>query len=580
MHVLDGNLCASHLEANDFIILHCRACGKMSPNYPLIVALDNQLRLPETSQCLSAPAPSALNKLQMQPLDTYLVRLMPEVDRYFSRMQQKTETFIEITSLVIRIEVGFQSSPSPIPEQLVQDTTLGAHPQMQSRFPATENVKDAVIHLDFVILLNNFLLDHVNHVLASVEDLKEKTMKKLRQLKTNLISFTKYLDVILLHYTHHIGDLPTFQAVNESKAAILKIVAHINPEELKKIIPRAVRATGEDILCAAIGLNANIATELKNLDVQFREHQPEVYYLRHFLSRNIRSCDNKGLNADRDALHAVLMETGFSDARANILIDSITRNELSKQQGLEYWVKWYLSYMFDYDVFLHDDCPHYPFHEKVIDEWKEIDIDLEELDDESGSFMKVPVINTTYEKVHLLTKNEFKFPPAKQQPNLWYHGTLHKSAKHIMYNGIHVNIGSQQQDFSDGSGFYLTPDYEYALNWSKGKGSEAAVLVFDIDLTSVGFQGMDLSDRDVDWEKIVSYNRCGRCKDKFKLPNDLQKEFKNCDYIKGPMGSGGNSFTKQILGCDGSKIMQICIRSRKMAEVFSRNLSAVIFVNN
>ena len=556
----------------------------MAPCYPLF----SSLRRIQTGTLLSlpTPTPSALDKLQTQPLDVYLKRLMPQVDGYFNKLHKNTA--LNITPQFIKVEIIFENrlsasdspspSASPTPGQVVQDA-LGVHaqiPERQLRFRATENVTEAVICLDFVILLNNLLLEHANHVLASVEDVKEKTLKRLRQLKASVIHFTKYLDVILLYYTHHIGKLPEFETVNESKAAILKVINQINPEDLKKIIPPKVEATEEHILCAAVGLNWTIADELRNLDAKFRMHQPDEYFLRYFVTRNIQPC---GLNADTDKLLETLTNAGFSSSRANVLIELIETNKLSKQQDLEYWVEWYFRHSFQYDVFFSHNCPRYPFNEEVVNEWKEIEFGDDD-GDEGSSTIKVAIYNTTIASVNSVFSNLLVSPEDAENKTLWYHGCQHKDAKSILENGIQLRKGNPKQDFSDEDGFYCTPDHEYAIDWAKGKGKKtAAVIIFDV--TGLNFMGMDLYERKADWTDVVKYNRCGRDKTIFRIHRELKLEFNSCDCVLGPMSGDGTKCTGPSWTPShfsrGKR--QVCVRSDDLASALRNRIFRTIFIS-
>ena len=518
----------------------------MSPNYPLIDALQKQGIFLETSQCLPAPEPSALDKMEKEPLDDYLKTLLPEVENYFKKLQK--EWYPE------RARIPYPNPTEDI--ELIFKVEQGRE---------TENVKYAVIRLDVVILNNNLILEQIDKVLAGGKDVEEETITEVTELKEYLVKYTAMLDAVLLHYTHYCVDLPEFDEVKKLNAKIQKIISQMNPEDLSKILPHEIEYSEEGIICAALGLKSEMAKRLKDVDLKFRKHQPDSYYLKHFLMINMQSANDE--EADREL---ILKKYGFSESRSKILSNWIAENKLSKQQTLGYWVQWYLMYKFQYDIFLSRDCPRYPFHESVTDQWEKVDL-------EDGNEL-VHIINTTTKKAHCLTLDGKLFPPMEPQTNLWYHGTLHKSADKIMYNGIKLAIGSKLQDFSDGDGFYLTPDYRYALEWAKCKGPEIALMVFDVGPSLTEFRKMDLSERDKEWEEIVKYNRSGR---NTILPIDLKKEFENCSYVTGPMSNVGRTSTTEFVeGNRGNKVMQMCIRSHKMAEAVSSHIYAVIFIND
>ena len=285
-----------------------------------------------------------------------------------------------------------------------------------------------------------------------------------------------------------------------------------------------------------------------------------------------------------------LHKIGFTDSRASMSAGWIWSNQFHEQQTLMYWVNQYLENTFDYDVFLQNEVGMYPYHEDKQDEWVPVNVPTEgrvpEGDEENvPDEWSVPIINTTPDNVKALTQDGIAYMQDETPPTLLFHGTDHKSAQHVVLNGIQLNKGKPKQDFSDGDGFYLTPVYEYAVDWAM-KQTAGAVLVFKVS-TAVRdrFRGITLFESKEDWSNVVKYNRSGRDTNKFKMPKDLKKEFRKCDYVQGAMSGDGNKFTGPNFkpsGFDRTDRKQMCILSGKMAEVFGdiRNIDSVIFVNS
>ena len=62
---------------------------------------------------------------------------------------------------------------------------------------------------------------------------------------------------------------------------------------------------------------------------------------------------------------------------------------------------------------------------------------------------------------------------------LLFHGTDHQSAKNILsVRGIYLNAGRQKRDFSYGKGFYLSKNFDEALNWANCTTAKPAILIF------------------------------------------------------------------------------------------------------
>ena len=76
--------------------------------------------------------------------------------------------------------------------------------------------------------------------------------------------------------------------------------------------------------------------------------------------------------------------------------------------------------------------------------------------------VEIPCINLENIAQDDLAKNEFfaRYLAQNRKPmeqvTYWFHGTDRESARIIIQQGIDVDKGKSQLDFSDGAGFYLT----------------------------------------------------------------------------------------------------------------------------
>ncbi len=97
----------------------------------------------------------------------------------------------------------------------------------------------------------------------------------------------------------------------------------------------------------------------------------------------------------------------------------------------------------------------------------------------------------------------------------WYHGTTAADAKFIISDGIKLNIGLPNKDFSDGKGFYIQDDLKSAIKWPRIRaGSEvsSAVLIYRLkkkDLETMSWPRQRVfDDSNLDaWRSIVQYYR-------------------------------------------------------------------------
>ena len=113
---------------------------------------------------------------------------------------------------------------------------------------------------------------------------------------------------------------------------------------------------------------------------------------------------------------------------------------------------------------------------------------------------------------------------------------------------IQLEKSKLKLDFSNGSEFYLTTDYSYAVTYGKNTRTDVAVVIFDMT-EPLQFQEMDLSEREEEWKMVVTYNGSGydpcfskQFKKNFKT---VLEEFSNCDYVTGPISSDCNKFLQR-----------------------------------
>lgn len=171
-----------------------------------------------------------------------------------------------------------------------------------------------------------------------------------------------------------------------------------------------------------------------------------------------------------------------------------------------------------------------------------------------------------------------KFPQASQQFEVFYHGTRPKDAKCIIEDGIDLQKGKKNLDFSDKDGFYVSnklADVWPNISWDLGKPprpSCSTVLIYKIkkdDLRRSDLRGLDLKNTNEGqekWKEVVSTFRRGKATKRYK--DDL-----NADYIEGPVCGNVKSATCYT----PTPHDQLCVRSERCVELFERGLHSVIF---
>uniref|UniRef100_A0A2C9M263 Uncharacterized protein n=1 Tax=Biomphalaria glabrata TaxID=6526 RepID=A0A2C9M263_BIOGL len=172
--------------------------------------------------------------------------------------------------------------------------------------------------------------------------------------------------------------------------------------------------------------------------------------------------------------------------------------------------------------------------------------------------------------------------------SLYFHGTTQASAQSILTSGIILEKGKDENDFSNGSGFYVAESFKTANDIVNGSG---AIVVFKIPNSMVDASlenGLNL-DREQDepmWKDIILY--CRRHPNRKRTTDSLLKD-KN--FIRGPMCTNAEAIkpdkkkrnrekTNQIQPEGFSeREMQICIRKDEFSTRFGsiENICCVIF---
>ena len=266
---------------------------------------------------------------------------------------------------------------------------------------------------------------------------------------------------------------------------------------------------------------------------------------------------------------------GFSSYRAKHLANLIEQNPVADHQTLLYWAKLYISTFQQSIIFCKNTDQNGATANASIktdprgnDEPKEIEIvHVDEEDNESNELVNCYKAQNT-EKIADTT--------------YWFHGTNKESAEDIVKKGINLKRGKENSDFSDGAGFYITPNFDFAQTWAQRiHKKDGAVVVFKVenDLFRGGFElSRENSEK---WGKVVRYFRNG-CKE---VNLDYLDEY---PYIFGPISKDGmksqnNPNWNPRMRSDpilGNHLYQICLKDKTLANDFykkGQNVEKVLF---
>lgn len=152
------------------------------------------------------------------------------------------------------------------------------------------------------------------------------------------------------------------------------------------------------------------------------------------------------------------------------------------------------------------------------------------------------------EKCYTRQGGNENFPESLSNENyeVFFHGTTQKKALSII-DGIQLQKGKLNRDFSSGTGFYVCKNFDEALNtmWARQRPPNSAVVVFQVNRTKLRRDkriiGLNLQHNVQMWEEVVKLYRSypDATKSSREIRDDKRKfgDLSNFHFIEGPICS-------------------------------------------
>lgn len=239
------------------------------------------------------------------------------------------------------------------------------------------------------------------------------------------------------------------------------------------------------------------------------------------------------------------------------------------------WAVLYMQDLIRYSLFPENAFGKFPYQESTVNSWFK-----QARDQGDETCGEVHILNMMGKKLKQL--EPFPLQGGKNFPQeiegedhqLFYHGTDHKSVECILEEGIILEKGKKNSDFSHGKGFYLNNNFQEAVSWAfRIRDKKRAVLIFKIPNNVLdGFReaSINLLDDEEEWQRITSHFRSAQPNKKFL------KEMRRISFIEGPIASVSVRGSMKIKGqIEGS--YQMCIHSDDLADQFHLNLHSIVF---
>ena len=318
-------------------------------------------------------------------------------------------------------------------------------------------------------------------------------------------------------------------------------------------------------VCSLLGLRLDFLDRLEEMPPEIRDHQTLYYWIVNFLRNNndTLSKTEKNSFSYKEQLYAI----GFDPSSS--AVESILERASSMKQHIEAceWAERGIQDEFKYNILLSQQSKRFPFEIDGRAEWLEKDgvIIANVVTEKSESSMKTQ---------SMLTKLELY----GEQQVVLFHGTDHESACDIMNGrGIHLGAGRKKRDFSSGAGFYLTKNLDDALSWACSTTVKPAILVFRVELDFLNKASkLNLNEGDglTKWREIVNFFRLD------KGPGHIRSSLSASDLIEGNSATATRSETTNgnaLMFEQNTSSYQMCLISKKFAEMFQKRLHSVLF---
>jgi len=278
---------------------------------------------------------------------------------------------------------------------------------------------------------------------------------------------------------------------------------------------------------------------------------------------------------------------GFNEVTAKYLAEILEANPLSNHQSAEYWASSYIDHLFQSHILLTGRIKQ-PTNQDETREFIYTDPnanqDMNDGDNEVREPVKIKtrnILGTTDTDSDAVRKYKSQNFSSVQDVEFWFHGTDHESAFNIAKHGIELSKGKRGADFSNGSGFYVTPEYDFAEQWpGKYKRESQAVIVFKNNKEILS-GGKEFSRVDEKWKDMVKWYRNRKDVKDSGISRYKGKEFDKFKYIFGPMTADFNSALTNPTQ-RGNKV-QLCLKEDNLAEDFynyGKNIEEIIFFND
>ena len=331
-------------------------------------------------------------------------------------------------------------------------------------------------------------------------------------------------------------------------------------------------------LCYVAGLKVDFlhSVDFDGIPNHCADHLSTEEWICNFLEENYKSEREQEPEGNPPSSKETLERMGFRTDVANAIVERASTTE--KHLLTSHWAEMYIRDEFKYNPVLSGVIRHekFPFSPFTRGEWQILH--MKKVGGGANSDREVNVLNLERSRLKRTSYPEqsgcrsFPRDLEDETHRVLFHGTDHESAENILFRGVQITQGRKNRDFSSGSGFYLTGDFQHAVEWAFSCTRKPVVLVYRVERSLLeSFSGYSLVGKGKanEWADVVKQYRSG------KPSKKLRKMIRNYDFIEGPRSYSCDQTSPEPM----EDTYQMCVVSSKFAEALDGSLlhSAVFY---
>ena len=329
-------------------------------------------------------------------------------------------------------------------------------------------------------------------------------------------------------------------------------------------------------ICSLLGLRHDFLDSIDEIPPEHRDHFTLCDWIVTFLGNSYESIsfpDKKSLS--KDLLSAIGFDPTSSAVETIMARAERTQHHIEACEMAEIFIR----DEFKYNLLLYPLVERFSFQSTHV--LTNICFQLPSTVDERRKetyedFCHVNIINFATKESHTTTQSMFTDLASEDEKNVvLFHGTDHQSASDILFRGIDLCAGRQKRDFSCGSGFYLTNNFDEALNWANNTTVKPAVLIFRVNRRehlNHDARKLNLHENVEQWREIVSSFRSG------KRTAKTRKSLSEYDLIEGPAATVTRNESGELVIEQKPSSYQMCLNSDDFADRFREALHSIVLL--